>query len=274
MNFDIASSAAIHNTAQSWSERVVKNGGIKPSGDTVRTLSNFMCGLDNDNLTTKMKVVMCFVPDNLIAALTPLIVGGGRDPWLNSGAVPFTVAHLTKDGLIGATPTASGRYLKTGFNSSMYNNTSSCGLTLYNTTATAGNQIDFGEGVAVNHVYMAIDYSGIGVIFDCLTNTTPRLQKTNTGYTGYTSGNKTSPTVARIDQAKSTLAYNTFASQSNATGLFTSNEMYAYDINPVQVASSKRFSFMALHDGLSFDDGSKFYNLVQTMRQQLGGGWI
>ena len=268
MNFNIASSAAIHNTAQTWAQKVFTNGGAYPSGNTIRALSDFMGGLDSNDLTSKMISVVCFVPDNLTAAITPLYQISGRNPWLNTN---FVAGDLTINGLVGD---ASSKYLKTGLSASMFPSTSSCGLSLYNSSAATGTQIDFGCSVTTDHMYMAIDYQGVGQIFDCLTNTTPRLSSTNTGYTGFSSGNKTSPTECRVDHAKSTSTYNTFMSQSIATGLATNDEFFMFAINPVQTYSSKRFSFAAVHHGLSFNDGKNFYNLVQDMRQRLGGGYV
>ena len=268
MNFHVASSAAIHNTAQEWAQKVVVNGGLYPSGSTIRALSDFMGGLDANDLTSKMISVVCFVPDNLIAAITPLYQIGGRNPWLNTN---FVLSDLTINGLAG---NASNKYLKTGLSASMFPSTSSCGLSLYNSTAATGTQIDFGCSVVTNHMYMAIDYQGVGQIFDCLTNTTPRLSKTNTSYTGFSSGNKTSSIACRVDHASSTVNYTTFMTQSNATGLRTADEFFMFTINPVQTYSGKRFSFAALHHGLSFENGQILYTLVQAMRQRLGGGYV
>jgi|ERR1035441_1355448 hypothetical protein len=270
MIFNIASSAAIHTKVQDWAVRVVRNGGSLPSGNTQLALSNFMTGMDETGLTTKMKSVMCYAPDNLIASITPLIKTFGVDPWTNHN---FIVGDLTINGLAG---NASNKYLQTGFNTNMYNNSGNCGLTLYNTTLGSGtNQIDFGCSVVTNHMFMAIFYPTLGLIFDCLTNTSPRLQllDSQSTWTGFLCGNRTSATICRVDAANSTTPYFTKVSQTNATGAGTNDEMYAFTINPTQAYSSKRFSFMALHDGLSFSDGNNFFNLVQNMRKQIGGGF-
>ena len=83
----------------SWAERVVINGGVKPLQSTIDTLYTFYNGLVSAGLADKMIAVNCFVPDNLIAAITPLIVHpevGGFDPWTNVG---FVAGDLSPAGL-------------------------------------------------------------------------------------------------------------------------------------------------------------------------------
>lgn len=43
---------------------------------------------------------------------------------------------------------------------------------------------------------------------------------------------------------------------------------------PMRFASSKRMSFMAIHEGLTQAEVHILFNAVQTFRQTLGGGWV
>ena len=69
----------LHPTAVDWAARVVINGGAAPSSGTILALSKFCYCLDGKSLTSSMLGVCCFVPDSVIAAITPLIVGTGHE---------------------------------------------------------------------------------------------------------------------------------------------------------------------------------------------------
>lgn len=257
--------------AGSWASRVQVNGGAAVSGSSVTALTTFWNALYTGGIDTKMKAVMCFAPDNLTAALTPLYKTVGNDPWTNSGGI-FDSSDLTVNGLVG---NGVNKYLKTGISGlAAYLSVNNCGFSIYNSTAATSTQIEFGCSITSDHMYMAIDYVGIGAIFDCWTNTTPRLQVANTGYTGFLSGNRTSSTSVRIDGANSTLPYTTKVSLAITAGALTNDEFYAFAINPVQVWTSKRISFMAIHDGLSVGEGTALFNAIQALRTAFGGGFV
>ena len=75
---------AQHPVAVEWAKRVVTNGGDTPSSNTVSALSTFMFGMDANGLTGKITLINAFVPDSLIATLTPLLKNvSSNDPWTN-----------------------------------------------------------------------------------------------------------------------------------------------------------------------------------------------
>ena len=53
--------------------------------------------------------------------------------------------------------------------------------------------------------------------------------------------------------------------------LFTT---YVIDSDGTYGNTNSRISFAALHDGLTASESSALYNLVQTMRTSLGGGYV
>jgi hypothetical protein len=71
--------------------------------------------------------------------LLPLLVGGGNDPWTNSN---FISGDLTINGLVGD---GFSKALNTGIiPSTCYPNANSAGLTIYNSTASNGTEVDMG----------------------------------------------------------------------------------------------------------------------------------
>ena len=124
----------IHPTAANWLTRVVANGGALPSNTTLNATSDFCYSLDTAGLTSLIIAVNTFVPDNLIASITPLIKNAGNDPWTNNN---FVAGDLNMDGLKG---NGSNKYLATGLNPSVVFDgplSASAGITLYNTCGDA-----------------------------------------------------------------------------------------------------------------------------------------
>lgn len=272
MNFFIAQSSAIHTTVQDWSRRVVKNGGALPSGDTHRALSNFCGGLDKYGLASKMRAVNCFVPDNLIASTTPLIKTYGNDPWTNAA---FVASDLTIAGLKGD---GSTKYLDTGVNPSTALAVGSAGCSIYVSLGNTGNESDNGvwsATPAANQMGMYISYGGSSY-WDCWNSNGGRTSGANASFTGFITFNRTSTTSENVYKASSTVPYTAIAVASGQSSIGTqpNANIYIFRQNGNTGGSSKRFSFAAIHDGLSVNDGASFFNLVQTMRQQLGGGYV
>ena len=84
----------IPDAVYSWADRVVTNGGLYPSSSTIYAVGAFYQGLIDYSLLSELNIVNCFVPDNLVACRTPLVVGIGSDPWTN---VNFATSDLTID---------------------------------------------------------------------------------------------------------------------------------------------------------------------------------
>jgi hypothetical protein len=261
-----------------WVARVVTNLGATPSANTQTAVNAFALGLDAAGLLPKMIAVNCFAPDNLSACTTPLIKNFGNDPWTNHN---FAVGALTVNGLAG---NGSSSYLDTGVvPNNCFPNVNSAGITLYSTkgNADAGKNDASVITGAANAFQIQTDELG-QTIFDCFTNNTgarvicPALP----GSLGYTSANRTDATHQSVYQANSLVPH--YLAGTNAGGpgasmpagilpIFCWNSIGGTGITNF---SNKRFSFAAIHLGLTQAESLALYTLVQAMRFSFGGGYV
>jgi hypothetical protein len=63
----------------------VANGGAAPSTATINAIDTFLNTLESAGLLSKIDTMCVFVPDNFIAASTPVWRRWGYDPWTNVG---------------------------------------------------------------------------------------------------------------------------------------------------------------------------------------------
>jgi hypothetical protein len=217
-----------------------------------------------------MNCVNIFAPDSLIACRTPLIKGGGSDPWTNSGS--FVDADLSVNGLKGD---GVGKYLNTGFNPSVSSTNNNDGLTCYVSEVDdtiypqAPVGIQFGGG-AVNMIYQ----NGGGYYGFIETVTQPA------GWgmmvPGLWSTSRSSGTDLRLSYGGPFAPYNELATNSTLQANGEPNgSIYAMCQNLNTVASSffkGRVSFIAMHKALTLAEGSALYDAVVQLRISLGGG--
>lgn len=268
-----APAVAHSQLATAWSSRVVTNGGAAPSDSTLSAIDTFSGSLVTAGISTKMLHVNIFAPDNLNAALTPLIVGGASSSWYN---VNFVGADLSSNGLKG---NASNKYVRTGFlPSTHFGSDSAAGITLYyyDITGYTSTQVDF----AAN--YPATSMQCLLVIGDSVVNA--QYGKAGQGFVqdttpeyGYYSVNRTTSTDNKLYYAKSSTSHAQIASSTTNSQPGTNNvEAYMFTGNeggPQPYYSGKTISFMALHQPLTSTESSNFYNAIQALRTSLGGGY-
>lgn len=256
-----------------WMDRVVANGGAEPSESTRLAVCAFCDGLDDAGLTAKMIAVTCFVPDNLIAAITPVIRTAGNDPWTNNG--PFLAADLTLDGLIG---NGASKYLNTGVVPSVSLSLTSAGLSLYNTTASIVGSFEISARTAGATVlnFLVSGFPNLA-FFDCWDAVGGRLTAVNSLWTGFLSGNRIAANNSAIYRANSGVPFATLASNATAGGTRPAIPLYCFARNDSGVANSfspKRLSFAAIHQGLTAAECEDLFDLVQQLRVRLGGGFV
>jgi len=275
---DVTNTSPYVNTAiTNWTSRVTAAGGAAPSATTVNALMIFLKGLYDSNLYAKMININCFVPDNITAAITPLIatIGSGSvgvsNTWFSSS---FTVANLSISGLTGG---GGGYYLKTGVIPAAIA-TNNIGLTLYNTISDTSNKNDFGVQVGGVDTQLLGNYQG-AAYWDCYDGGAGRISGTPlTNGLGYTSGNRISAVSSYIYKASSTVAHVSLAGPGSTPNTPpTVYDIWAFCMNNSGGAfgeTTKRFSFMGIHNGLTATESSTFFNLIQTMRTNIGGGYV
>jgi hypothetical protein len=283
-----ASQSGAASAVANWVARVVANGGATPSSATQAAMGTFWNALNSAGLISLMINVVCFVPDNLIAAITPFFFTIGLDPWTNVGGnfVPadLSINGLTGDGalkVLGSNITATNAFVNSG--GAIASGTSG-GFTVYNfTTGPNAIQIDMGANFNTGPQSLALSS-----IFNPGTNNTPLLDFVNhstgrvsgiqVGWTGFTSGSRTSGSASAIYIANSLTPFKTLGTDVNnmagtAFGV-DSIAIFGYGAAGSFTASSSRtLSFAAVHFGLNSSQTQALFNAVQALRVALGGGF-
>lgn len=251
-----------------WAQRVITNGGAAVSNNTLNAVSIFYQGLLDNNLVPKIRTLNCFVPDNLSASITPLIVYA-NDPWKNTG---FVSSDLSINGLKG---NGGGKWLDTGVIANGVFNTGNAGLTIYVPDVVGGgDRLDIGctQG-SPQLIYIAPVVSTGQILFDCFNNTVGqgRIIANNPGsFMGYFSGNRTSATASALYIANSITPHYALGSITTGGGTVPTITIRIWGM----LATTDRISFAAVHDGLTMGESAILFSLVDTMRRSFGGGYV
>jgi hypothetical protein len=270
-----------------WANRVVVNGGTVPTGLQQVAVNNFVRGMRQDFVWSKMKAMVIFVNNGLTCAFTPLIVGpGGADPW---NANTFIAGDLTANGVIG--DGASKRILTGLLPSTLFSSDGNAGVSIYvHTTTSANNQWDFGITNPADSTNMFQGTTNF--------NAPPNINLTNvwdndgaagqvTGVinsAGFFSINRVSTSDMRAYFAKTSTAWAQIAAA--AAGTITKTRSFANNQGNTGIViwatcatngvpfnySARRYSYISFHDGLTSAEGQLEFNRVQTFRLLLGGG--
>lgn len=264
-----------------WANRVVANGGAAPSDSTKTALNTFYTALVSNGLASKMKALNCFVPDNLIAALTPLIKTYGNDPWTNSGL--FVSGDLSVNGLVGD---GAAKYLNTGVvPNQVYTYTNMAATvyvagTLVNTDATLFGSTYLNGGFPILQLLPRLS-NNLYCDFPIEAAVACRITGGNTTG-GYFCVSRTS--AARVDlyKANSSIGHTTFGTNTYNLGpndYITPNNypFFCQAINLTGTAgqfSADYITFLAFHSSVTAGESATLYGLVQALRQQLGGGYV
>lgn len=267
------SAPVISDPGTLWANRVVANGGASPSAGTKSALTTFYRYLVNNGLFYKIVACNCVVPDNLVAALTPFIVGPGLDPWTNHN---FASGDIGVDGLQGA----DTKYLETGINPKTSLLTASAGVTIYFHTSPNESKIDFGCTDGTTNYEYYNRYSNTAY-WDCwnVTNDQGRIYIAQADGAGYISANRKAANHSALFRATSVVAHYAMKTITGTTigtppslpaFLFTTNASGSPSVN----YSTKQISFCAMHSGLTEAESLLFFVGVQSLRKALGGGWV
>lgn len=267
----VACSAASQAFVAAWVATVVANGGAAPSAATQAAICAFQDGLVADGLDTQMLHWNAIVPDNLIAAFTPQLLGlGTRAVWTNSG--PFVIGDLTVDGLKGD---AVGKFSATGVApSTIFSSDDDCGISIYLFTNPNSASCDIGVTQGANLTSIQ-PFAGT-TFFDSYA-IAGRISAANAGFVGFISGNRVAGPTTSIYEASSTVPFNTLVTANVAAGgNRPATEYYAWamDNGGVQASlSDHRMSFIGFHHGLTAANDLKLFNRVQALRVALLGGF-
>lgn len=263
-----------------WSLRVVSNGGVRPSQATITASYNFLVGLTNDSIDSKIFYINFIAPDSLAAALTPLIYNSADNYHLTanypaSNAGSFVLGDLTVNGLKGD---KTAKYFKSGTSCTNFTTTSS-GITLYVTEGGTAAFIQTGAQEQISSTRFEL-FGVPNVAQFCAQNFTEgqgQITSTATSGLGYYSGNRTAANAFGIYFANSGTAHLSLTNGTTTGGASTPNqELFVFClnvVNPVPVATffvDSRLGFVAYHRGFTSAESLKFYNRIQTLMTAVG----
>lgn len=258
-----------------WARRVVKNGGARPSQNTIDAAATFYNTLVSASLLGKIKALNFIAPDSIIAASTPFIKGTGFDPWTNVGSMS-AAGNLTVNGM---TNTGTSQYYDTGLiPNALFSSVTNGGGTVYISELGADTRTPFGCKNAANTAsfYMGSFSSAIlcglwnGTVGQGLLNTSQWLP-------GYYSANRTASNAASMYYGGGTSAHVSKDSINTTGGSLPDLKIFVLgfqDFNGTNGYSwnLNRLSFVAFHDGLTQSESLAFFNAISALRGALGGG--
>jgi len=243
-------------------------------------MSAFVEDLQAASLESKMISCICLVPDNLIAAITPLYHTAGLDPWTNNG--PFVAGDLTVNGLLGNGTT---KFLDTGVNPSVVWNLGAGplgGATIYTVTALK-DTVGFPDcGVQNGAGNNAFDFylNNNGTLqFACYNQTTDRLQVAMaTPFAGFHSANSIFGGNRNVYTANSTTPFSSIGQLNGIGGTLPAGTMFFHGLRIIGVLNNggplRRHSFDAVHNGYTATEAQALFNAVHKLRKALGGGFV
>lgn len=262
-----------------WVARVVKNGGTTPSPSTQTAVGNLLNSLSANGLMSYMSVINGIVPDNLTAAMTPVLAGPGFDPWTTG----LLGSDLSTSGITGNTG-FSTKWANTGvipaFSSSL-NVLSDYGMTAYMSVIASSTptQVDFGcinTSNSTSDQFLISNTGGTCAVN--LTGSAGQIGVTAPG-AGYFSVERTATNALALYWANSTHAHSAIGSNSSTAAAGKTIPMYVLAANNQASGTATDFSgntmsFFAIHHGLSSSQSSTFFSIIQTYRRALGGGFV
>jgi hypothetical protein len=280
-----------------WADRVVANGGDRPSESTIAAMEQLRTDIVTAGISNKFWSLCVFVPDSLIAATTPLIRKIGADPWTNSN---FTADLLNVNGLKG---NGTNAFLDTGILCRIVTGDARSPLSTnisFSTVISEGYNVPGQIGLAPSGseasrltVFFSQSVSGGGLAVALIAGGSQtqyyvgptgdagnRINTNEVERIGFVSANKFGAAsgifigVASPVEPFGILSTNAAGTTGNhqagvtntipflATRVETTNAGFSYG----------RFSMAAIHEGLTVTECSNFWNAIKTCRQSLGGG--
>lgn len=259
-----------------WMARVVTNGGAAVSAATGQAMNTFYGALNAvGTLIGKIKTCICVTPGSFIEAVTPLIKAAGNDPW--GGSAPNY--DLTVNGIRAVN---ANIFLATGVvPSTTFASTSDGGLScyVYTTTNADSSAVDMGSNNSnAQTCQLYTNFSGSpGSAFGQIYNNTSGSCGGAGHGTGFYCTNVTGAAAAALYYGSSSLGFTTLGTIATGGGSRPTNAIYAMGLSTngttTGTTTVRRYSFFAIHSGLTQTEAKALFNAVQALRVALGGGW-
>lgn len=273
-SIDLEPTAAGMVQVSDWVTRITAAGGAAPSAENQRAHGFFYDNVNSNGALSPLLIVNLLTPDNLIAAITPFIKGGGLDSWTNTG---FVAGDLTVNGLIGD---GVGKSLDTGFSPVSVLDHTKGGIITYNVTtnnSASECEVSAFDNATIKGFQLFVS-SVSNFIADGYYNAgNARISVANVGFTGFNSAQRTSATSFVGYKSNSTTAHTSIVSTANDGGTPPTTSVTCFCTNNSGVKanfSSKRLSTIIITSGLTSAQDLAVFNAVQRVRKALGGGFV
>ena len=263
----------IHPSVVDWTKRVVKNGGALPGQKTVSAANNFYVKLVSDNIVNQITMCGIVAPDNLVACMTPFIKVIGPEMWTNAN---FLTSDLTINGLKGN----GSKYIDSGIIPSQFATTISNHLGCYISLGAAAATTEIGcaeSGTSNNRLYA--NYSDQKTYYMAFGDGGNISVVTGNPFTGYVLGSVIGSGAGdkRIYTASSTLAHSIVVDGTTDGNVPTGRNLALWATNEagsITNRTTKRLSFITIGKSLNTDQSLNYFNAIQKLRQQIGGGYV
>lgn len=277
-----AAQSVLNDVVTDWVTRIIANGGAAPSAANITATRTFYNTLNAAGLWSKFYILNPIVPDNAVAAKTPLIRGAGSDPWVMAGA------SLTVDGLLATTNS-----LNTGWNpTGLWTDTDACWLCyIFNnvdSSPTGQSTIGCRNTATTQYAMLQSDFANALYAW-MFTNDASSLLNQPLGaappFNGHISGlwalSREANNFLELYRGQATFAPGTMEAMygtanvnaklpPNRTFFFCGENLDGVDTPDPQ----RRQSFCATASKLTAAELQTIYVAVTTLRQSYGGGWV
>lgn len=264
-----SSGIAYDTDAAAYFARIVTNGGT--IGATAKGIANtwFLAAKANGYFT---KILRCglIIGDQLIAAQTPAIVGGGSDPDTNHNFVGIGTDYAETGASAGLKCDGSTKYLDTGWNPSTQSlSTSSAGLFSYvKGTESAGTTrtiIGITDGTNLSLLgWMNGGSQEAGRLADATGGPSPTAQASVQGFLGVTCSGSRVQTYYKDGSAVGT--------PTTANGTFASRPFFVGALNSSGTAATFSTRYIRAYfvtTGLSATDAANLNTDIQAFQTSL-----
>jgi hypothetical protein len=253
-------------TVSNWVNCCYMNGSGFVSSNTVWSQDQYWNSTVAHGLDSKYDLVNSIVPDTWIASRTPLLSTVGYSAWTTG----LASTSLSSSGITGD----SSHHLDTGYNPVTQSlPANSCTFIAYIVNQTGSAGVEFGNwngGSGITE--LAVDFAG--ACYVVVTSIESYIGPVTPPGNGYFCGSRTSSSLLTAYFANSTHSH---ASFGTAVGTITIGHpnlnVWVCSRNP-DFPCNDTVSFAAIGNaGFSSSDSANAYSDIQTLRQNLGGGF-
>jgi len=267
--------------SEQWGEQVVVNGGAVPSNTTLTAIAYLLDDLKTANIYSKFYALNLYAPDDLTAAITPIISTLGNNPWTNNN---FVAGDITKYGLKGD---GASKVLDTGVARDSVSHTNMALMVFTDTRAEeipGTGSIDMGvrNSGAVTTAYQlnSAEWSTIGTLGGCYGDLPFDLgagrTEANNIQTGYICVSRDGASSQKLFFANRWNTHSTVATNTGTPAEHVTNQPWAVHARRsggvYDSYSPRRFKAAGIAQAFSEAESLALYNALVAYRERIEDG--